>query len=61
MKLSAEQARQHGRDIQEGVRFNRYAAPRRRMEELWALICGQPIKFPARRRRQDREFPPKAA
>jgi hypothetical protein len=44
-------------DVRDGKRFNRYAAPRRRMEELWALICGKPLKFPERKRRKDREWP----
>lgn len=47
----------HSEDIRDGQRFNRYASARRRMEELWALICGKPLKFPARRRRKDREWP----
>lgn len=47
----------HSEDIRDGQRFNRYASARRRMEELWALICGKPLKFPARKRRADRQLP----
>lgn len=49
----------HGEDIRDGKRFNRYATPRRRMEILWAILSGKPLKFPSpsRRRRDDREWP----
>jgi hypothetical protein len=59
MNNSATPARgkTHGQDIRDGVRFNQYAAHRRRMEVLWAILSGQPLKFPARRRREDREVP----
>ncbi len=50
---------EHGKAIAEGMRFNIYAAPRRRMEELWELV--KPVKLPNRRRREDRELPKKAA
>lgn len=45
-------------DVRDGKRFNKYAAARRRMEEIWNLVS-QPVKFPApsRRRREDREIP----
>lgn len=47
----------HGQDIRDGKRFNQYAAHRRRMEVLWAILSGQPLQFPSRRRRKDREVP----
>ncbi len=48
-----------GEDIRDGRRFNQYASHRRRMEILWAILSGKPIKFPSpsRRRREDREIP----
>ena len=57
--LNAEQKRRHHEAILEGKRFNLYAAPRRRMEDLWTRIMAKPIKFPSprRRRRGDREIP----
>jgi hypothetical protein len=60
MKAWTEQkGEERSAEIRDGKRFNRYAGPRRQMEQLWALICGQPVKFPAppRRRREDREIP----
>lgn len=40
----------------ERQRFELYARERRHIQMLWDL-CAQPIKFPARRRRSDREVP----
>jgi hypothetical protein len=37
-------------------RFDLYRLHRRHMDQLWALLA-QPLKFPARRRRKDREYP----
>lgn len=36
--------------------FSRYTEIRRGMDILWDLVS-KPLKFPARRRRQDREIP----
>ena len=47
----------HAQAIRDGIRFNRYAWLRRRMEYLFALATGKPLKFPARRRRSDRQVP----
>jgi hypothetical protein len=57
MNTDRTQSRQHARDVRDGIMFNRYAAPRRRMEDIWALCMGKPLKFPTRRRRQDPEIP----
>jgi hypothetical protein len=56
---SKELSEEKGRDIRDGRRFNQYASHRRRMEVLWAILSGKPLKFPspARRRREDREIP----
>ncbi len=40
----------------ERLKFELYANARRRMELLFELVS-KPLKFPARRRRQDREVP----
>lgn len=40
----------------DGLRFEMYAIERRRMEEIWELVS-KPLKFPDRRRREDRELP----
>jgi len=44
----------------ESARFDLYSSLRRNMEEIWELVS-KPVKFPARRRRGDREVPIKAA
>jgi hypothetical protein len=33
MNTDRTQSRQHARDVRDGIMFNRYAAPRRRMEQ----------------------------
>lgn len=57
------QAQQHVKavrdSISEGRRFSLYAYHRRHMEAVWELV--KPVKFPNRRRREDRELPKKAA
>ena len=42
--------------LHERLKFELYADTRRRMELLFELVS-KPMKFPARRRRQDREIP----
>lgn len=44
----------------ESWKFAIYADQRRHIEMLWNLVS-QPVKFPNRRRREDRELPKKAA
>lgn len=39
-------------------RLEQFLTERRRIELLWYL-CAQPVKYPARRRRGDREVPHK--
>jgi len=40
----------------ERSKFELYIAQRRHTEALWELVS-KPLKFPARRRRSDREIP----
>lgn len=40
----------------EQVKFELYADARRHIESVWELVS-KPLKFPSRRRRQDREIP----
>lgn len=54
MNTAAIICRQY-RSRAEALKFALYADQRRRMEALWELV--KPIKFPNRRRREDREVP----
>ena len=56
MLRSESQRRAISRGLEEAKRFELYARERRYMEALWHLVS-KPLKFPDRRRRQDREIP----
>lgn len=66
-KRTKEQSQAIGRQIRDGITYMRYVELRDRMDRIAKLIARveedvEPLKMPMpRRRRRDREMPPKAA